>query len=138
MLIKCTTRGCFAETEAKLDVKNDTVICESCGNVIERITPYIKRALKDSGQILRNKQIKPFQSYCLACKVNKSLYLDGGRAFCKDCGSQVHISAAFANGLKEHLADLEKEEKKDKLEETAETKEVKKVGRPRKEKPSDI
>ena len=120
MLIKCTTKGCFAETEAKLDVKNDTVVCEACGNVIERVTSYMKKALKDSGQILRSKVVKPFQSYCATCKGNKSLYLDGGRAFCKECHSQVHISAAFANGLKQHLEAEEKQRKEDLAAEAAE------------------
>ena len=140
MLIKCTTKGCFAESEAKYDVKNDIVVCEACGNKIENITIYIKKALKDAGQILRSRKLEPFQAYCTTCKANKSLFMESGRAYCKECNTQVHISAAFSNGLKSYLQSEEEAKAKETTEEAKETKEevkevkeeVKKVKRAKK------
>lgn len=104
MLIDCTTKGCMQKTEAKLDPQTNEVICEACGNPIDGITKYTKKALRDVGQILRNKTKQPFQALCKTCNANRPLYVDGeDRAFCKICNTQVHITAAFLKGLKEHL-----------------------------------
>jgi hypothetical protein len=102
MLIDCTTKGCLQKTEAKLDPETNMVMCDACGNVIENVTPYTKKALKDVGQILRHKAKAPFQSLCQQCNGNQPLYTDGERAFCRACNSQVHITPAFMRGLKEY------------------------------------
>ncbi|MFA5048446.1 MAG: hypothetical protein WC516_05495 [Patescibacteria group bacterium] len=92
------------KTEAKLDPQTNEVICEACGNPIDGITKYTKKAIKDVGQILRNTIRHPFQALCKACNVNRPLYVDGGdRAFCKICNTQVQIPTAFLCGLKEYL-----------------------------------
>lgn len=110
MLIDCTTRGCMHKTEAKLNTQTNEVICEDCGNPIENITVYTKKALKDVGQILRNNTKQPFQTLCKTCNVMRTLYVDGeDRAFCKTCHTQVHINAAFLRGLKEHLEKKDEE-----------------------------
>lgn len=110
MLIDCTTKGCLQKTEAKLDVAANEIICDACGNKIENVTKYTKKALKDMGQIIRNNTKQPFQAFCKHCNGNMQLYVDAeDRAFCKNCNSQVHITAAFLRGLKEHLENKDKE-----------------------------
>ena len=108
MLIDCTTKGCLQKTEAKLDVERNEVICEDCGNVIVNVTEYTKRTLKSVGQILRSKAKEAFLALCKNCNANKPLYVDGERAFCRACDTQVHITPSFLRGLKQHLEKKEK------------------------------
>ena len=110
MLIDCTTKGCLQKTEAKLNISTNEVICDECGNIIENVTEYIKRALKSSGQVMRSKAKEPFQTFCKTCNASKSLYVDADdKAFCKSCNSQIQITASFLNGLKEYLKNKDKE-----------------------------
>lgn len=110
MLITCTTKGCLRQTDAKLDIQSNEVICEECGNPISNITPFTKKALKSCGQILRGKNKEPFQALCQTCNAMRSLYVEEGKAFCKVCNTQVHITAAFKKGLEEYLKGKKKEE----------------------------
>lgn len=110
MLLDCTTKGCLQKTEAKLDLDTNEVICDECGNKIENVTRFTKKALKDLGQIVRNKSRQPFQALCKNCNANRELFIEEGRAYCKTCNTQVHVTAAFLRGLQFHLKDKEKEE----------------------------
>ncbi len=114
MLLDCTTKGCRQKTEAKLDITSNEVICDECGNEIENITRFTKKALKDLGQILRSKSKQPFQALCKTCNSNQQLFIEEGRAYCKKCSTQVHVTAAFLRGLGFYLADKEKEMIEDK------------------------
>lgn len=105
MLIDCTTKGCMQKTEAKLDKSTNQVICEACGNPIQGITSFTKKAMESVGQVLRFTNKKPFQSHCKTCNANQSLYVDeADRAFCKTCNTQIQITPAFLQGLKAFLA----------------------------------
>ena len=112
MLIMCTTKGCLQMSEAKLDVKSNDVICEACGNVIENVTPFMKKSLKSIGQILRNNTKEAFQALCKTCNANRPLTLKDKKAYCKTCGTQVVVSDAFMNGLKVYLDNKTKDEPK--------------------------
>jgi len=114
MLINCTQKGCLQQTEAKLDRTTNEVTCEACGNVIENITKYTKKALSDIGQVSRSRSSQPFQALCQQCNKNQPLYTEEERAFCKVCNTQVHISAAFMRGLKEYEKGQKKDNKKGK------------------------
>lgn len=103
MLITCTTKGCLSTTEAKLDRETGEVICENCGNPIIGITPFMKKTLSSIGQVLRNRTKQAFQANCPNCNQNRSLYIKEGKAYCKVCNTQVVVSAAFLNGLKQYL-----------------------------------
>ena len=105
MLIDCTTKGCMGKTEAKLNVSTDEVLCEACGNPIQNVTVYTKKALKSMGQVSRNKVSQPFQALCNKCHVPRSLYVDkNDKAFCSVCNTQVLISKPFLMGLKDYLS----------------------------------
>ena len=103
MLIMCTTKGCRQMSEAKLDLKSNDVICEECGNVIENVTPFMKKSLKSIGQVIRYKTKEAFQALCKNCNANRPLTLKDGKAHCKTCDTQVVVSDAFLNGLKIYL-----------------------------------
>lgn len=100
MLLTCTTRGCLKQSEAKLNKDTGEVICDECGNAIEGITKFMKKSLETSGQILRGTKKQAFRALCPNCKENKSLEVKDNKAYCKDCGTQVQVSAAFLQGLK--------------------------------------
>lgn len=103
MLINCTTKGCLKSSEAKLDTDTNIVYCEECGNGIPNVTSYTKKALKEIKQIIRSKGKEPFQTRCTNCNKNVSLYIKEDKTYCKECNTQVQISASFLNGLKMYL-----------------------------------
>jgi len=109
MLITCTTKGCMATSEAKLDRDSGEVICEDCGNPIAGITPFMKKSLESVGQVLRSKAKQAFQAACKTCNQNRTLYVKEDKAYCKVCNTQVLVSAAFLSGLKQHLESQGKE-----------------------------
>lgn len=109
MLITCTTKGCLKANEAKLNTEDDKVYCEECGNVIENVTSYTKKALKSIGQIMRNRKKEPFQTYCENCKQPRSLYVKDDRAYCKTCDFQIQVPPSFLHGLKVFLEEKVKE-----------------------------
>ena len=111
MLIPCITKGCRKTSEAKYDKDTGDVICEECGNAITNITQFTKKALLSLGQVLRSKTKQPFQALCKNCNSMRSLFIRSKSACCGTCKKKVEVSAAFLNGLKQHL-DAKKEEKK--------------------------
>lgn len=104
MLINCTTKGCLQKTEAKLNRETGEVICESCGNPIQNVTSFTKKALAGMGQVLRSASKKPFQAHCPQCNTHRSLFLKDEKAYCDVCGNLVPITPAFMVGLKQYLA----------------------------------
>lgn len=108
MLISCTTKGCMEQTEAKLNRETNEVVCDACGKPIEGVTEFAKKTLISIGQVLRTPKAA-FSVQCDKCKAPRQLYIEEGRAFCKVCGTQVHVTAAFLQGLREHIKN-EKEE----------------------------
>jgi hypothetical protein len=108
MLITCTTKGCLKQTEAKLDRDTKEVICEECGNAIQGVTPFMKKSLESVGQVLRHVARQAFMGACKQCNQNRQLYVKDDKAYCKHCSSQVHVTPAFLQGLKLHLAGEEK------------------------------
>lgn len=109
MLINCTTKGCLQATEAKLNRETGEVICENCGNPIENITPFTKKALNSIGQVLRGTTKKAFQALCDQCKVHRPLYINEGKAYCEKCGNHVPVTTAFLRGLEIYLESQKKE-----------------------------
>jgi len=99
----------MATSEAKLDRESKEVICEECGNPIKGITPFMKKSLESVGQVLRSKMKQAFQSACKNCNQTRPLYVKEDKAYCKICNNQVMVSAAFLNGLKQHLENQGKE-----------------------------
>ena len=110
MLISCTSKGCMKQNEAKLNRETGEVICMECGNPIANVTPFMKRALKDQGQILRSVEKKPFQVDCATCGAKRDAELtdDGKNARCVTCKSALRLSAAFLHALKLRLAEEDK------------------------------
>ena len=109
MLLTCTTKGCLNLTEAKLDLTDNKVYCDDCGNEIANVTEYTKKALKSIGQVIRHKHKEAFQTFCKNCNTSRSLYVKDDKAYCKSCDYQIQVTPAFLHGLKLHLEAKEKD-----------------------------
>ena len=107
MLINCTTKGCLKATEAKLNRETGEVICEECGNSIKNITPFMKKSLDSVGQVLRSISKQAFQAKCNKCNSSRSLYVHEDKAYCSVCSTQVPVTAAFLQGLKQYIKNKE-------------------------------
>ena len=110
MLITCRRKGCLQTTEAKLNRKTNEVVCMACGEVIEAVTPYMKKMLDAAGQILRSFERQPFQVYCPACSAQRSVTLIADVAKCATCGGGLTLARSFLKALKQHLAEKKNEE----------------------------
>lgn len=68
MLINCKP-GCSgkkATTTASLDVDQNEVICNYCGETIE-VSSFVKTSMKQRGDIVKNDKRKSFQFDCSTC-----------------------------------------------------------------------
>ena len=86
MFISCTNKGCFASTEALLDVTTNDVICRDCGKPITGITSFAKVSLKTLGQTTKGqKKSQKLEFDCLSCSKKVQPILVGGKITCPDC-----------------------------------------------------
>jgi RNase P subunit RPR2 len=111
MNFTCNRKGCMQSSEAKLNLETNEVICDECGQVIDNMTEFTKRTLKQAGQVLRVKSVQQaFQVFCPTCNKNVELILDEGKAYCKTCKSPLALSATFLRTYKEQQDKARKEE----------------------------
>lgn len=99
------------DSEAKLDLDNNKVICQECGQEIDNITVFTKNALKDVGQVIKRTKREPFQAYCSTCRELSSLYIKSKKAFCKVCNKQVVVNNIFLNSLEQWIEQRERDAK---------------------------
>lgn len=99
MLIKCTNKGCFELTEAKLDVNANEIFCEKCGKSIDGLTKYTVKTLQSLKQIVK-KPLQAFDVLCANCKKTVSIIIKGNRAFCSLCDNQLNVTPAFIHAKK--------------------------------------
>lgn len=107
MLTDC--EKCGVNSEAKLDVEKDQVLCMGCGRVID-INPFMKRSMKQRNDIIDREQImippnglkyfcdnkdcaKPFSAE--VDKKDRSVY-------CPHCGIKAKITAIAISLLEEN------------------------------------
>lgn len=109
MLINCTTKGCMKTSDAWLNKEDNSVRCTECGNEIN-VTPFFKRTLEQSNRIIKTNKSKPWTQYCANCKGNQTLYAQGNQAYCEKCGTQIIVTSAFLQGLKNYLDNKKKYE----------------------------
>jgi hypothetical protein len=106
MLIKCTNKGCFELTEAKLNVSINEVFCEKCEKSISGLTKYTIKTLQLLKQIVK-KPLQAFDVLCQKCKKNVSIVIKGNKAFCSVCENQLNVTPAFIHAKKMSLEEDE-------------------------------
>jgi len=109
MNITCNNKGCMKSSAALLDTKTMEIICQECGRSISNISPAMKTALKQAGQIVRTNAKKAFSVLCKTCNGNREVVLDEkGNTMCKICLKPINVSTSFKLAMQESGVQLEK------------------------------
>lgn len=92
MLIDCDNRGCMQQTDAKLDLATQEVICGHCNKPINNVTKHMKRVMQFSGQVIRRPEAQKFMVPCMNCQANRLVEVNQeGQIVCGFC--KVEVSA---------------------------------------------
>ena len=107
MLVRCkpSCRQNGGMTDASLDVKDDCVICNDCGEVLENISSYTKASMKRVGDIIRRKNRKAFTFSCKECGESMDVKVEGDRVIGSQCDSDNYnckfsITSNMINAIK--------------------------------------
>ena len=105
MLVRCNTscRQNGGMTDASLDVKDDCVICNDCGEVLNDISSYTKASMKRVGDIIRRKNRKAFTFSCKECGEAMPVMVEGDRvvgAQCDNHNCKFSITKNMINAIK--------------------------------------
>lgn len=104
-MINCDNKGCMKSQEARLDIKNNSVLCAECGKEIKNITSFAKTQLKSMGQTIKNTQEKQmFAISCPSCELKAKPVLTGESFTCPGCKKELtNISEPFKLILKANM-----------------------------------
>ncbi len=102
MITECK---CSTTVEALLDMEANSVICQSCGSIIE-VTDFMKNMMKSNGDIIRRKNISiPEGGMLVECVEPKchnkfAALLDkkDDKCYCPKCKTEVDLSV-FSKAL---------------------------------------
>jgi hypothetical protein len=108
MITECK---CSTTVDALLDVEKDQVICQSCGEVIENISSFMKTTMKQNGHIVRNNNAAriPKGGMLVECNATVNGKFCGNKfpallekkdeeCYCPKCHTKVAL-AGFAKAL---------------------------------------
>ena len=63
MIIVCNAK-CRGVVDASLDVDENKVVCNTCGELIDNVTEFIKLSMKSSGDVIKSRSRKAFVFQC--------------------------------------------------------------------------
>lgn len=99
---KCKING--GMTTCALDVENNVVICDLCGDELAGLSSYAKLSLKNSGKVLKKKKRKAFTFNCNTCSKMVEAKKEGGRVVGESCAlgnCQINISKFMKEAIDE-------------------------------------
>jgi len=109
MLIACNNRGCLNQSSALLDKDTGEVVCQECGEVIKGISDFMKRTLKDAGQVIRTNVKRAYMVGCSSCKANREpVYNEDNKIVCKVCHNPINLTPQFFLAMEETGHKLER------------------------------
>ena len=110
VIVNCDNRGCMKPQAAKLNLLNDTVLCDECGGVITNITYFTKNTLKTLGQTTKHAENNDtYAVSCDKCEKKGTPLLDKTKLICKSCKQELtNISAPFKLMLQSVLGNANK------------------------------
>ena len=91
-------------TTCALDVENNVVICDLCGDELAGLSSYAKLSLKNSGKVLKKKKRKAFTFNCNTCSKMVEAKKEGGRVVGESCAlgnCQINISKFMKEAIDE-------------------------------------
>jgi ribosomal protein L34E len=96
MLIRCN-RGCTLKngtTTGSVDVDEDKVICDYCGDAIDGISSFAKQSMIRAGNVVKNDKRKAFQFDCVTCKETVETEIIAGELRGCDCDGQCKFNVS--------------------------------------------
>lgn len=96
MLIRCH-KGCAFKkgtTTGSVDVEQDIVICNYCGDSIDGISSFAKKSMIQAGNVVKNDKRKAFQFDCLTCEKTVETELVSGELRGCDCDKQCKFNVS--------------------------------------------
>ena len=86
---------CNSQCDCKMDKNTGDVICSNCGEILEKVTPFAKKAMKANKDFLqRNK--KSFAFHCSKCNRSMQAVLNKeDKAVCSECKTPMDQVSAF-------------------------------------------
>lgn len=102
--LQCRNKGCGEETEALLNDKNQ-VICAKCSKEITDVNDFVKRSMKDLGQVSKKRGPEPGAVKCASCgEESLPVKLAGSKEYsCGKCKKQLNFSPVY-----KHFLDMKK------------------------------
>lgn len=100
MLIVCDK--CNAQADCKMDKETGDIICTECGGVVEKVTPFIRQAMKTSKDFLETGK-QAFSFVCEACSKRQPCVVtrDGQKVVCSICKTEIqNVSPFFKSTMK--------------------------------------
>ncbi len=134
MLVTCDNKGCLQQSNVKLNIETDEVLCGECGDAISNVTQFIKNTLKQQGQILRNELKKSFQFDCPTCESRQSVKLVDNVIACVSCSKPMELNAYMDGVVRTHLANQKSDPEELEQAEEKTDPPKRKRGRPKKKK----
>lgn len=107
MLVRCNLKCKYdTSTNALLDVETNEVVCEYCGDILNDISEYAKKAMKSNGDIVRKKKGKAFAFDCLECKKQRQVIVKDGNAIGKGCDKQDCCKFNISEYMKHTISNM--------------------------------
>ena len=105
MVIVCNAK-CRGVVDASLDVDENRVVCNTCGEFIDNVTEFIKLSMKSSGDIIKSRNRKAFVFKCETCNKMKEVFHLNSRLVGKNCpnnnsGCLINITNNMKVAIKE-------------------------------------
>ena len=89
-VITCSNKGCYASTDALLDLTTNVVICRDCGKPIDSVTSFAKVTLKSLGQTTKGqKKARALEFDCQTCNKKVVPSLKDGKIICSECENEM-------------------------------------------------
>ena len=108
MIVKCNLKCRESDgfTDGSLDVKNDDVICNNCGEVLSEVSSYTKLSMKVNGDIIRHKSSRAFMFPCNTCEKPVEAVVEAGLLIGRDCpndgvGCKINITEHMVNAIEQ-------------------------------------
>ncbi len=72
-------------TDGSLDVESDSAICNNCGEELKTVSSYLKKSMKQNGDVIRSNKRKAFVFNCKECDKDVQTIFKMGRLVGKSC-----------------------------------------------------
>jgi len=110
VIINCDNKGCMKPQAARLNLLDNSVLCDECGGAITNVTHFTKNTLKTLGQT--TKRVEHNDTYavkCDKCDVKGTPVFMQDKLMCKSCKKEIsNISEPFRLMLQGALGNANK------------------------------